>query len=151
MKRIAYFGIIFLLTSCHTDRLVNYYEKLFKGTYPNIDGQFKAYVIIPNTGCPGCISNAESFLKDHINELRNVRFILTNIYSLKILRYKLTNEILKNENIIVDIEKKYFAEEFSESIYPLILYLDGNSIIKLECVSPENPNALDDLYKKLKE
>lgn len=104
-----------------------------------------AYVIIPNTGCGGCISSVELLFVDLVKKKVPIRFILTNIRSMKSLRKTFGDSIVLSNNVYADQGNLIYSKvpQFTE-IYPIIAYIDTRGIVfKYENVSPETPNALD--------
>ena len=83
-------------------------------------------IIIPGSGCQGCISNAENMvLKNAQGADKEIKYLFTNIISFKLLKLRLDS--LKNDdNIIYDLQNslKY------TSIYPCIIFLKDGKIIK---------------------
>lgn len=67
-----------------------YNQALQKSTF-NLDST-EIIILVPGSGCSGCITKAEHFIAKYFNKLNKVKFILTNIQSYKILRLKLGEE-----------------------------------------------------------
>jgi hypothetical protein len=110
--------------------------------------QYKAYVIIPNSGCSGCINDAEEMLKSSIKKSNDIKYVLTNIESLKMISNKMGFDVTKNKMIIIDKQNLFNAGPLI-SIYPKTLMIrkeDGYVYKKLE-VSPEQ-NGLEILKKE---
>lgn len=104
-----------------------------------------AYVIIPNTGCGGCISSVELLFVDLVKKKVPIRFILTNIRSLKSLRKTFGDSIVLSNNVYADQGNLIYSKvpQFTE-IYPIIAYIDiQGTVFKYENVSPETPKALE--------
>lgn len=100
--------------------------------------KYKAYLVIPNSGCSGCISSAEDMLKRGINQSNQVKYVLTKIESLKMLSYKMGFDVTKNEKIIID-KQNLFNSGPLKSIYPQILLIskeDGSVYRKID-ISPK--------------
>lgn len=87
-----------------------------------------AYVIIPGTGCAGCITHAEMLLHENIELSDRVCFVLTNIESLKMLRNKLGNDVLDRVNVVLDKDDHFFEGELI-STFPKVLILDGDGSV----------------------
>jgi hypothetical protein len=54
---------------------------------------YKSYLVIPNAGCIGCISNAETFVLEKIDILDSVRIVFTAFKFKKQIRTKLGERI----------------------------------------------------------
>ncbi len=65
----------------------------------DIADNYQWIVILPGTGCHGCIQDGEFFMKKNI-ENNKVLFILTKVSSLKILQQKLGIQIKDYSNIL---------------------------------------------------
>jgi hypothetical protein len=118
---------------------------------PSSPDSFKVCLIIPSTGCPGCISSAEQLLVSLIKGKYPVRYILTNIISLKTLRLKVGDSILHDPRVYVD-KANYLRDQVLglKNTYPLICYISKDrQILRREYMEPENPSAVKDLYDYL--
>lgn len=90
--------------------------------------KYIAYVIIPGTGCAGCITHAEMLLNENIELSERVCFVLTNIESLKMLRNKLGSNVLDRINVVLD-KKNHFFEGQLISTYPKVLIMDNDGSV----------------------
>jgi hypothetical protein len=119
------------------------------GTYLKLDSnfeKFKAIVVIPNQGCTGCISEAENYVIENAPIREDVVFVFTQIQSLKLLRVKLGNEILKLKNVIFDSENSIKYPDENKIIYPMIIIVNHGKIKKITYQSPTK-EALKELSK----
>lgn len=108
-----------------------------------------AYLVIPNVGCSGCISDAEMLLKNTLNIDNRVKFVLTSIESVKLLKVKIGVDPVNQQQIIMD-KQNYFSKGQLRSIYPKVYFINKTSgdVDKVVEVSPFE-NGLDDLKKVL--
>lgn len=84
---------------------------------------YSTVVLIPQAGCPGCISQAEAFFRQNCEDTAML-FIFTNITSQKILKGKMKGVELDNmENVIIDKDNRYYFGDFHESLYPYVLQI----------------------------
>ena len=149
-KLYLFIFIISSLLGCNNTSVHISHKSLIQD-YPNKSKDYNIYFIIPGAGCPGCITNAELFFKNNIDN-KNIRYIFTSIESEKLFRMKFGDINTNFSNIIIDFDSKYSLPESDENaIYPCILYLNGNKILKTEFVSPSTPDALKSLQKTLNE
>ena len=136
-------SLTFLFENCSQNadhqNLINLVENLD----PNYNKSM-AYVIIPDAGCPGCLSAAEQILIDNIGSDK-IRFLLTDILSFKEVRIKLGVDVEDYNNVILD--KKNMAAKYKVSLfYPAVLYSRGE---RIEYISPDNPHAINNLKSYL--
>ncbi|MCM1032072.1 MAG: hypothetical protein NC410_11600 [Oscillibacter sp.] len=140
---LIFFTIIILCHSCRPND-ISYYQKIIDANTIDIDS-IETLVIIPGVGCLGCITGAERFLKLHSNK-KNIKFILTNIQSIKTLRLKLGHAI-DSSSIYLDKKNLWFDTENENSIYPTVILVKNKKIISLEYISPHNPNSIQSILK----
>jgi hypothetical protein len=96
----------------------------------------EAFLLIPNTGCSGCINEAEMMLKREIEKESNLKYILTNIESVKLLKNKLGIDVSTHKKIIVD-KDNYFYQNDLRSIYPkMYLFNSEGHLFKVLEISP---------------
>ncbi len=140
---IIFFGYAFLLFGCGEERFGSKLNKtltknLGEETLESID----YLIIIPNAGCPGCITSAEDLFLRYGRQT-DIQFIFTKFVSLKNLKLKLgLDSDFDSENVFFDRVGVFTFGEL-ESIYPAIIYLGSDKKhLKLEFISPTNPNAI---------
>ena len=73
----------------------------------------------------------------------NTKIVFTAIASKKVLRSRI-GELINNESIIIDSTNVLFKEDLI-SIYPTLISLVNNEIIKIEYQSPNNPDLLSSM------
>lgn len=87
------------------------------------------YMIIPRAGCSSCITSAESFMmsciKDSSENKKNVRFVLTDFDSEKILRARF-GDLYNNPMLIIDKNNIFKANKSLKSLYPTIFFFSKN-------------------------
>lgn len=93
---------------------------------------YDCIVIIPGTGCSGCIGNAERYFVQHVRDSR-MMFILTGIVSRKNLDIKYRRSgFLERDNVVVDENNSFYFPELHDSIYPFQLVLKDGKIRKVK-------------------
>ncbi len=102
----------------------------------DIADNYQWIVILPGTGCHGCIQDGEFFMKKNI-ENNKVLFILTKVSSLKILQQKLGIQIKDYSNIYIDKEN-IFDIPSNNSIYPCAIKLEKGKISTYAFQSPRS-------------
>lgn len=129
------FVILLLLFSCK--RTVTYEENISNKLDDLDKFNFQKYshvVIIPGSGCSGCISEAEAFfLENYEND--KIFFIFTKINSLKILRLRI-GDLLDRINVLIDLNDIFFIKNSTSSLYPVILNIQNNKIITYKVLDP---------------
>lgn len=87
--------------------------------------QFDHIIVIPGSGCTGCISKAEQYFNENVNN-DNILFIFTNYYSFKNMTLRLggLNNLTRN-NVYCDAENTFYMHEYNERIYPYIISIDN--------------------------
>jgi hypothetical protein len=104
-------------------------------------------VILPGMGCPGCIQDAEAFMRDNVANPR-LMFVLTKIESLKLLKQKIGVDVTTIPNVYVD-KDNIFDVHTTNAIYPCIVRLSAGEPGEHQFQSPKNSQALEKLQLKL--
>lgn len=108
------------------------------------DKKHKAILVMPSSGCSGCISAVEEFVRD--NKFPSLLLILTNSSSRKdaVHRLDLVNPLC---DYYWDSDKAFYDPNDENAIYPKVIYWNDadESQVKIDLVSPDNPNAISDL------
>jgi hypothetical protein len=94
------------------------------------------YVIIPNQGCEGCISQAEAFVKKNISRSDSIRYIFTRIQSTKLLKIKLGSDIIASRKILLDTANIITYPDKKNDIYPMIITFQNRRITDITYQSP---------------
>lgn len=139
MKNAINILLILLFSSSCFDKnqkeiyLTNNITKLMQ----NLEKCYSQIIIIPGSGCSGCITHAENFLKKNHNN-QEYLFILTNIKSLKNINHKIDLKVDQLSNIILDYDNVY--SRYYMSIYPILIDYNCNKR-KLENIIYQKPNS----------
>jgi hypothetical protein len=135
---ISYFILLYLVQSCYNQP--NLISDSIAKVWPDINTQ-NSILIIPGSGCEGCLDNATYFA---INNLDSLRFsvVFTQAVSLKTLKFKIGENVYRHPKVKVD---SFNIIPPMDTHYPIILYPKEN---KMVLVSPENPSSLTDLRAK---
>lgn len=125
------FALILCFISCkktdtYEDKISNKLESLDNFSFQN----YSFVIIIPGSGCTGCISEAESFFHENIDN-ENVFFIFTKINSVKNLRLRFGN-LLDRINVLVDQKDSFYIRDTNTSIYPVIIYIQNKGNLKYD-------------------
>lgn len=140
--------IILTLFSCKADLQKTQLVRRLKNDFGK-NSLFEAVLLIPEAGCPGCITIAEKFAKENIaNE--KILYLFTRINSEKTLRSKLATKEDLPRNIYFDRENKYSLNpEYPLSEYPLVLYFNFDGKTTLDPITPDNHEAYEKLLKHI--
>ena len=93
--------------------------------------QYDKIVLIPGSGCTGCISNAEDYFFKNVGN-NNILFILTNNFSEKGLKLRLGADNLSKANVIVDEKNTFYLRNYKENIYPVLIDITNGRIVKIQ-------------------
>lgn len=141
---ILFLILAFTLSNCNENLSISILIHKINQNF-NQNNRFKAVLLIPEAGCPGCITEAEDFVRKNIMR-DNILFIFTRIISQKELKAKLEIEALIPSNIYFDQKNEYaISSDYSEADYPCVIYFDKSNSYNLESASP----GKDHFYDKL--
>lgn len=96
---------------------------------PHFD-KYNAMVIIPGSGCTGCITQAENYFLQNCHDTSTL-FILTYNLSLKEVSLRLKEENINKENVIIDKSNKFYLSRYQDAICPIVCTLDKGRIINI--------------------
>ena len=134
MKSEKYLVIVMLFTFLCCCKKNDYYAELSKTITEKLGNSLKNYdliILIPGSGCTGCITKAEDYFLNNIGN-KKILFILTNNHSNKGLLLKLGRENIENENVLVDKNNIYHIKGFEEKIYPMLIYVNDEKVIDIK-------------------
>lgn len=145
MKCRYLFATLILFLSCsESNKPLLFYQKVIDEMVV-VDG-YEKMLIIPSVGCQGCITSAEQFLRKNYGKYKKTFVVLTGIYSKKVLKQKLGNEVLEQSNIYLDFDNRFMKMGDANSIYPAIINLEKGVAKSIEYLSPmSDKNLLDSL------
>lgn len=120
-----------LLVGCQSQSFEQAVKNSFDNYLDTTVVDYKYVMLIPNSGCTGCISDAEYFFKEY-NDKSEILFIFTHIISKKDLRIRVEKENLQRKNVLIDIENRFYFEQFQESIYPIVAVIKDKEVVALK-------------------
>ncbi|MBC9911127.1 hypothetical protein [Chitinophaga varians] len=137
MKRLFILILSVGLFSCNhkTNNQRNDLAGFINTAFPG-QGQ-KTVIVIPGTGCGGCISGVEKEAM-HLCNRGDVKIIFTGIRSLKILRTRVGDSILHHKNVFIDHDDQFYKVTNDRQDlwpYPVRVTVDGD---KLLAISKDN-------------
>jgi hypothetical protein len=127
------FSLLILCTACSEDHASLYHN------IHALDNNMPAtgtYIIIPNQGCEGCISQAEAYVKKNITAQDNIRYIFTRIQSTKLLKIKLGADIMSSNKVLLDTANIIEYPDKKKEIYPMTVTLSNHKISHVSYQSP---------------
>jgi len=148
MKKIILFlGIVFLITGCHKKNAkFSYVDKDLSAVLTQDEINSAHFcIIVPRTGCGGCIDNATRYIKDNLIRLPHTEVIFTGIVDKKLLRLEVGDEFLKQKNVHLDTAN-VFKDLEVQSIYPQIVKLQNGNSVELKELDV-NSNDMNELLK----
>lgn len=126
-RHIFYFSIMTLLLMSCNDKKREQFETAHSQLISNearADWSSKYYVIIPGTGCSGCLKKAQEFMKGGRFNSSDFNFILTDYESKKRLGFIYGDSILSLGNVHLDKENVFYNGGFY-SMYPILVKSDS--------------------------
>lgn len=117
---------LFFLSACGNGYERDLSQKVLDYCLENDCAEYEVFIIIPQAGCPGCISSAENWARQHIDD-EGILFVFTNILSEKMLQGRFRHygiDTSVRHNVMVDRENNFFVEEYIESEYPYVVLLN---------------------------
>lgn len=124
--------LILILTvtiSCDKNSYHNVVSKKLNSQFKDSLKKYEMVVILPGSGCTGCITNAENFFIKNVSNDK-IKFILTYYSSRKSLGLKLGKENIHSSNVFIDDENFFYLESFEERIYPMVIILNNGQAVK---------------------
>ncbi len=120
----------------------NEFDALISASKDQFVGK-KYVLLIPNAGCGGCISEAETFVTNYYNASDSLLCIFTNLRSSKQIKLRLGDSIYFHSNIIIDTTNTFYFEE--KSVYPIVIELENGNVVNVVEQSPQKPNTISNL------
>ncbi len=120
-----------LLVGCQSQSFEQAVKNSFDNYLDTTVVDYKYVMLIPNSGCTGCISDAAYSFKEY-NDKSEILFIFTHIISKKDLRIRVGKENLQRKNVLIDIENRFYFEQFQESIYPIVAVIKDKEVVALK-------------------
>lgn len=120
-----------LLVGCQSQSFEQAVKNSFDNYLDTTVVDYKYVMLIPNSGCTGCISDAEYFFKEY-KDNSEILFIFTHIISKKDLRIRVGKENLQRKNVLIDIENRFYFGQFQESIYPIVAVIKDKEVVALK-------------------
>ena len=150
IKILILFTLVFS-ASCRQDTIYSATEDSLKKIDPDYDKNDNlTYLVIPNSGCSGCITTTEAFVRDNYksDKLKNIRYIFTRISNFKQFKFQFGNDILTSKNILIDRSDAFIYQDSEHYIYPAIVYRSEGHISSIDYQSPESPGLVNLMKKK---
>ncbi|MDR0574951.1 MAG: hypothetical protein LBG96_13160 [Tannerella sp.] len=137
-KRLLFIVIgVLMMLFPHCTHITTYNREITKKIevlLKNDAWNYESVVIIPGSGCTGCISVAEKFFLDNVSN-EKIKFILTKNASQKGLVLRLHEENLKRENVLIDVDNNFYLIGYEEKIYPVIVFIEKKKVIQIRRLS----------------
>lgn len=141
--------ILLLLIGCnkHKEVLIGKVQEVIlskPAAFGDLVRTKEVLVIIPRTGCSGCIGLADSYFKEETYDSSRVQFVFTKITSLKTLKIRIGKEKTEQSHVYVDTENSFSAGKLG-SMYPMIAFIEKGKIVELEFLSPDKKHLINRL------
>ena len=125
--------LAFYSTGCKQDYFSAMADKIAQETGHELD-KYDNVVIIPGSGCSGCITDAETFFNNNVHNER-MKFILTFVSSRKEMAIRLGKENIGRENVFIDNENVFYLLNYHDKIYPVIALVEQGKITNVQLLS----------------
>ncbi|WP_027001412.1 hypothetical protein [Hugenholtzia roseola] len=96
------------------------------------------YLIIPNAGCGGCISDAENVFSQYKHK-KELKAIFTAFTSKKGLKIHLA-ELFYSQNVIID-DGNLVSKKQLLTIYPVALWIENRKVTQVKHFSPQEADT----------
>lgn len=103
-------------------------------------------IIIPTSGCMGCINPAIKFLKEHVGD-EAFQFTVTEIIDKKQLKNWLGKDIFSSKMLKLDYENIWRRHKLN-SVYPLVIVIKNKKVSSFYYVNPLKKEIWNELAKK---
>jgi len=145
-KRLAIsIVIVFLMISCNEEhREIRKLNNLLNQEYKYKIKKVSFIIIIPQSGCHGCISESIKFIRANLNKTSDFFVILSKITDEKYFSFYTGSEIFNNKNVYFD-EGNEISRITKMTIYPQIVFIKNGKAKSIMDVSPNERN----IWKKL--
>lgn len=119
MKKIIILLIISFVCICSCKNDCTGYLKIkIEDVFSDDLKNYKSFIIIPGSGCSGCLSAAETYFKRNFDKNETL-YIFTGWYSYKSLILRVGGEeILHRKNVFLDSTGVFDIQGYREGIYP---------------------------------
>lgn len=111
--------LVMWMCSCRSDNYLHIIQEELDEVADFSYNKYSFVVIIPNEGCPGCISEAVNFYHNNLND--SIFFIFTNIFSRKDFRLNMGTGIENRDNVYIDTENEFLSEDENINAYPIVV------------------------------
>lgn len=133
MKIIKFLSVALLSMICVCCNNKNYSSEISKAIKNNLN-DLKLYdmiVVLPGSGCTGCINGAERFFLENVGN-EKIKFILTYNTSKKNLFLRLGKDNVTQQNVFIDDKDIFYLNGCQERIYPMAIILEDGEIVKVD-------------------
>lgn len=104
-------------------------------------------VILPFSGCTGCISSVEFFVKENVFLDSSLYVVVTNLPFKKQASLRYGEEFMRHPRVYVDEENRWPTSGIQSDIYPALVHIEEGRIIGKWEVSPDFDTALEDFLQ----
>jgi hypothetical protein len=118
-------GFVMLVMSCRQQPTGKFgvLDRVMGKAFPeDVLAQARYCVIVPRSGCGGCIDNAIQYLNTKMDSLKGVYVVVTGIVDRKLLRLELGEAFLERKNVYLDTARLFQELELLSS-YPQVVTL----------------------------
>ena len=101
-----------------------------------IMGVYSYVIIIPGSGCSGCITDAENFYIRN-KDSKKIFFIFTDVLSVKSIKLKVGKNVMEKTNVYFDMNDDFLSNDYKENVYPLIFNIKDEGSVNYHFLNPD--------------
>jgi hypothetical protein len=151
MRLLITMSLSFLFFNCSDkDSVIKKIDIEFKKSLKSVNNttiSADIYMVLPRAGCSSCISTAEAFMIECIEDSlkkKYIKFILTDFDSEKLIKIRY-GKYYNDDNLILDKNNEFYGNRSLNSIYPTIYFFDsGKNLVGVSEYSPQK-NGMNDI------
>lgn len=142
MKHISWFtsrctllvvlGLVLLVSNSCERGYERFVTENLEGVFGDTLKLYSRVIIIPGSGCTGCISSAENYFKSHSDDTTCL-YVFTNYYSFKGMKVRLGGSgNICRRNTFLDSTNVFQNKDFVQCEYPFSVSLQNGKVVSIE-------------------
>lgn len=140
------FLVIILHGGCNstTETAANQYAEVFEKLSLPLSQTRSVILVLPNSGCTGCINEAETFMTTHIDEQLNLYAVFTTFNSLKAINIRFGEQLTNwgGKRIFLDTAN-HITKAGLASVYPVVCLVEDGRVRRAIPLNASGESPLD--------